>query len=37
MGGFADKPGDVAADTKLMAEARELGRAMGERLGLRPA
>ena len=37
MGGFADKPGDAAADTKLMAEARELGRAMGERLGLRPA
>jgi multimeric flavodoxin WrbA len=37
MGGFADKPGDAAADAKLMAEARELGRAMGDRLGLRPA
>jgi len=36
MGGFADKPGDAAADAKLMAEARELGRAMGERLGLSP-
>lgn len=37
LGGSADKPGDAAADAKLMAEARELGRAMAERLGLSPA
>jgi len=37
LGGFADKPGDAAADTRLMAAARELGLAMGQRLGLRPA
>jgi multimeric flavodoxin WrbA len=37
MGGYANKPGDAAADTELMAEARKLGRAMAERLGLSPA
>jgi multimeric flavodoxin WrbA len=37
MGGYANKPGDAAADPKVMAEARELGRAMAERLGLSPA
>ena len=36
MGGFADKRGDAAADVKLMAEARELGRAIADRLGLSP-
>ena len=34
LGGCADKPGDAAADASLMAEARALGRAMAERLGL---
>ena len=37
LGGCADKPGDAATDLKLMVEARELGRAMAERLGLSPA
>lgn len=36
MGGYADKPGDAAADAQLMAEARVLGRSMAERLGLSP-
>jgi multimeric flavodoxin WrbA len=36
MGGYADKPGEAAADAKLMAEARALGRSMAERLGLSP-
>ena len=36
MGAYADKPGDAAADAKLMAEARALGQAMAERLGLSP-
>jgi multimeric flavodoxin WrbA len=36
IGGCADKPGDAAADAKLMAEAHELGRAMAERLGRSP-
>jgi multimeric flavodoxin WrbA len=34
MGAYADKPGDAAADAQLMAEARALGRAVAERLGL---
>ena len=34
LGGCADKPGDAAQDAGLMAQARELGRAMAERLGL---
>jgi multimeric flavodoxin WrbA len=37
LGGYADKPGDAAANTSLMAEARELGRTMAERLGLSPS
>jgi multimeric flavodoxin WrbA len=37
MSGCADKPGDALSDATLMAEARVLGRAMAERLGLSPA
>jgi multimeric flavodoxin WrbA len=37
MSGCADKPGDARADATLLAEARALGRAMAERLGLNPA
>jgi multimeric flavodoxin WrbA len=33
LGGCADKPGEAAADAQLMAEARDLGRAMAARLG----
>ena len=36
MGGCADKPGEAAGNAELMAEARALGRAMAERLGLSP-
>jgi multimeric flavodoxin WrbA len=36
MGGYANKPGDAASNAKLMSEARELGRAMAERLGPSP-
>ncbi len=36
MGACADKPGDAAADAKLMAAARALGQAMAETLGLSP-
>ena len=37
LGGCADKPGEAAQDAELMAKARELGRAMAERLGLDPS
>jgi len=37
LGGCADKPGEAAEDAKLMAQARELGRSMAERLGLDPS
>ena len=37
LGGCADKPGEAAADAPLMAEARDLGRAMAARLGRDPA
>jgi multimeric flavodoxin WrbA len=37
LGGCADKPGAAADDAELMAQARELGRAMAERLGLEPS
>jgi multimeric flavodoxin WrbA len=33
LGGCADRPGEAAADAPLMAEARDLGRAMAARLG----
>ena len=37
LGGLADKPGEAAQDAELMGRARELGRAMAERLGLDPS
>ena len=37
LGGCADKPGEAADDAELMAQARELGRSMAERLGLDPS
>jgi len=37
LGGLADKPGAAAEDAELMAQARELGRSMAERLGLDPS
>ena len=37
LGGCADKPGAVAEDAELMAQARALGRSMAERLGLDPS
>ena len=33
----ADKPGEAAEGAELMAQARELGRSMAERLGLDPS
>jgi multimeric flavodoxin WrbA len=34
LSGYASKPGDAAGDTRLMSEARELGRSMAAGLGL---
>lgn len=37
LGGFADTAGEAANDDRLVAEARRVGRALGESLGLSPA